>query len=129
MIDALDRPVPVAAISVALVLAAVLAPLALADPAARGVVIGAALGLVNLILGTHLTQRSLEGEPGTALLGVVAGFAARFFVLVALLGVFTYATGLAVSPAAFGFTFVAFVFVYFGIESAVALRFQRREAA
>jgi hypothetical protein len=111
------------------VLAAVAASVAVDGAALRGVLIGASLGLVNLVLGAHFTSRSLAGEPGAVLVNIAAGFGARFLVLIGLLAVFTFVSGLGVSPAAFGFTFVVLMFVYFGIEATLALRFQRREAA
>ena len=95
----------------------------------RGILIGAAFGLVNLIVGAHFTRKALAGEPGAVLVNIAAGFGARFIVMIALLVLFTYASALGVSPAAFGFTFLAFVFVYFGIEAAIAFRLLNREAA
>ncbi len=129
MIARFDRAAVVVAASACVVVAAVVASMSLESATVRGVLIGGALGVANLLVGAHFTNRSLAGEPGDALVHIAAGFGARFIVLVALLALFTFATGLGVSPAAFGFTFVAFVFVYFGIESAIALRFQRQEAA
>lgn len=129
MIARFDRAGVLVAISALVVTAAVVVSISLESAALRGVLIGAALGVANLLVGAHFTNRSLAGRPGDALVHIAAGFGARFIVLVTLLALFTFATGLGVSPAAFGFTFVAFVFVYFGIESAIALRFQRQEAA
>lgn len=111
------------------VVVAVVVAVAIEGATARGIVIGGTLGMVNMIVGTHFTSRSLEGEPGAVLVNIAAGFGARFLVLIGLLGLFTFVPDLAVSPAAFGFTFVVLMFVYFGIEAALALRFQRREAA
>jgi len=124
-----DRAGVLVAISALVVIAAIAVAISLESAAVRGLLIGGALGVANLLVGAHFTNRSLAGRPGDALVHIAAGFGARFIVLVALLALFTFATGLGVSPAAFGFTFVAFVFVYFGIESAIALRFQRQEAA
>lgn len=124
-----DRTGPLLAVSAAIVVVAVVASVLVSSPVVRGVVIGAALGAVNLILGSHLTRRSVAGEPGAVLTGIAAGFGARFVALIVLLAMFTFAPGLGVSPAAFGFTFVAFVFVHFAFESAFALRLQRQEAA
>ncbi|HET8929139.1 MAG TPA: hypothetical protein VFN21_00640 [Acidimicrobiales bacterium] len=115
--------------SALLVVVAVLASMAVDSATTRGLLIGASLGLVNMILGSYFTSRSLAGEPGAVLINIAAGFGARFMVLIGLLAVFTFVTSLGVSPAAFGFTFLALMFVYFGIEAALALRFQRREAA
>lgn len=129
MIARFDRAGVLVAISALVVIAAIAVAISLESAAVRGLLIGGALGVANLLVGAHFTNRSLAGRPGDALVHIAAGFGARFIVLVALLALFTFATGLGVSPAAFGFTFVAFVFVYFGIESAIALRFQRQEAA
>ncbi len=129
MIARFDRAAVLATGSALVVIAAVFVAMYLESATVRGLLIGGALGLANLLIGAHFTSRSLAGQPGDALVHIAAGFGVRFIVLVALLALFTFATGLGVSPAAFGFTFVAFVFVYFGIESAIALRFQRQEAA
>lgn len=129
MIARFDRGVVLTSGSLLALAGAIVASLFIDSATARGVLIGGALGVANLLIGAHFTNKSLAGEPGAALVSIAAGFGARFMVLIALLTLFTFATGLGVSPAAFGFTFVAFVFVYFGIESAIALRFQRQEAA
>lgn len=125
----LDRPVRLVVVSVGLLAVAVAVCVAIDDPTVRGVAIGAALGLVNLLVGASFTRRALAGEQGAVLVNIAAGFGARFVVLVGLMMLFTFATGLGVSPAAFGFTFLAFVFVYFGIEAVVAARLLGREAA
>lgn len=129
MIAKLDRPASLAAIASALVLVAIVGSVLSTDATVRGLLIGGCLGVVNLVLGMHFTRKSLRGEPGAVLVNIAAGFGVRFLVLMALLVVFTFVTTLGVSPAAFGFTFVTFVFVYFGIESVMAVRLLGREAA
>lgn len=129
MNNAVDRIGPMAAVSAALVAAAVVVSFVLDDPVGRGIVIGAALGVANFLIGLHFTRRSLGGDPGAVLVNIAAGFGARFFVLIGLLVVFTFVTTMGVSPAAFGFTFVGLLFVYFGAEFMLALRVQRGEAA
>src|SRR5690606_29799446 len=108
---------------------AVVASVAVPAATTRGILLGAALGVANLLLGAHVTRRAFQAEPGAVLTSIVAGFGVRFFVLVGLLALFTFADGLGVSPAAFGFTFLAFVFVHLALESSFALRLQRQEAA
>ncbi len=97
------------------------------DHLLRGVLIGGALGIVNLLIGSYFTQRALHGEPGAVMINIAAGFAARFLVLASLLFVFT--VGDAVSPAGFGLTFLAFVFVYFAIEFTLAFRMKVQKPA
>lgn len=129
MTTRLDDVRTVSTVSGVLVALGLVGAFATSSATARGLLVGAALGLVNLVLGVFFTRRSLAGEPGAVLVNIAAGFGARFIVLIGLLTVFSFVPALGVSPAAFGFTFVAGIFLYFGIEAAVALRFQRREAA
>lgn len=90
------------------------------DHVVRGLAIGGSLGIVNLLLGSYFTRRALLGEPGAVMVSIAAGFAARFLVLAGLL--FAFTVGDAVSPAAFGLTFLAFVFAYFAVEFTLAFR-------
>ncbi len=83
--------------------------------AVRGVAIGAALGIVNLVVSLALTKRSLRtGGPRSAIATITGGFGARLVLLVALSLVFMQIS--AVDAAAFGLTFVAFFFVYLAAE-------------
>lgn len=84
------------------------------DGVGAGVGIGAALGLVNLAVGSLVTRRSLRHGMKSVTTTLVGGFGARLVVLVALFLVFQQSH--AVDPAAFGLTFMAFFFVYLGVE-------------
>jgi zinc transporter ZupT len=82
--------------------------------AVRGAVIGAALGLVNLILGYRATRRTLERGMTSAMATLAGGFVARLLVVVGLVILFQR-TG-AADPAAFALTFLAFFLVYMVVE-------------
>lgn len=129
MIARIDRNLAVFGGAALIMLATFVGAVAIEGTTARGLVIGVGLGAVNTVLGTYFTTRAFAGEPGAVLVTIGVGFGARFMVLIALLTTFTFVPGLGVSPAAFGFTFVVLMFIYFGIESALALRYQRREVA
>ncbi len=90
------------------------------DPVARGSAIGAALGIVNLVVGTAVMNRVLRTRPADVMLVIGGGFGARMFLLAGLLSIFAFTTG--VSPAAFGFTFIGFVILYFAVEITMAAR-------
>lgn len=95
----------------------VLAALAFVEPngdGARGALIGAAVGLVNLGVGYALTRRSLRHGMQSAMATLAGGFVARLFVVVALMLLFRR-TG-SVDPAAFALTFLVFFFAYLGVE-------------
>lgn len=97
------------------------------SPVTRGFVIGAALGIVNLWLGLALLHRCLRTPKGDIMIVVAIGFGARLVVMLAMLAV-VGATA-AVSAPAFGFTFLGFVIVYFGIEVLMATRMQEWSVA
>lgn len=124
-----DRTGPLLAVSAVLVAVAVIVPLIVTGAVVRGVVIGTALGLVNLLIGSRVVRQMSADDPQMAMAGIAVGFTGRFVVLVALLALFTFVPATGVSVAAFGFTFVGFVFVNFAVEAASALRLQRQEAA
>ncbi len=83
--------------------------------AARGIAVGAALGVVNLAVSLPLTKRSLrKGGPRSAIATITGGFGVRLVLLVALFLVFRQTSS--IDAAAFGLTFVAFFFVYLAAE-------------
>jgi hypothetical protein len=81
---------------------------------ARGALVGAGLGLLNLAVGYLLTRRSLRHGMQSAMATLVGGFLTRLLVLVGLMLLFRR-TG-SVDPAAFALTFLVFFFVYLGVE-------------
>lgn len=81
---------------------------------ARGVAVGAALGIVNLIVGLFFTRRSMRHGITSTTATIVGGFGARLVVLVALFLAFRGSS--TVDAAAFGLTFVIFFFVYLAAE-------------
>jgi predicted Na+-dependent transporter len=95
----------------------VVAALAFVKPdrgGARGAVIGAGLGLVNLGVGYLVTRRALRHGMKSAMATLAGGFIARLFVVVSLMIVFRRTDS--VDPAAFALTFLVFFFVYLGLE-------------
>jgi predicted Na+-dependent transporter len=95
----------------------ILAALAFVEPdgaGARGALIGAALGLVNLGIGYAVTRRSLRHGMKSAMATLAGGFLARLFVVVALMLLFRRTDS--VDPAAFALTFLVFFFAYLGVE-------------
>jgi predicted Na+-dependent transporter len=95
----------------------VLAALAFVEPngdGARGALIGAVLGLVNLGVGYAVTRRSLRHGMKSAMATLAGGFLARLFVVVALMLLFRRTDS--VDPAAFALTFLVFFFAYLGVE-------------
>lgn len=80
----------------------------------RGTAIGAGLGLTNLVVGYLVIRRTLRRGIKAAMATVAGGFIARLLV-VAVLTVLFQRTG-AADPAAFALTFLAFFFVYVGVE-------------
>jgi hypothetical protein len=81
---------------------------------ARGVAIGAALGIANVVVGLVLTRRSLHKGIRSATTVAMGGFGVRMVLLVTLFLVFKQTT--TVDAAAFGLTFVTFFFVYLAAE-------------
>jgi len=84
------------------------------EDGARGAVIGAGLGLVNLGLGGLVMRRALRRGMKQALTTLAAGMIARLVVVAGLMVLFQR-TGV-VDPAAFALTFLVFFFVYLGLE-------------
>jgi hypothetical protein len=80
----------------------------------RGTVVGAGLGLVNLLVGYLVTRQSVRHGMKSAMGTLVGGFVARLFVVVVLIVLFQR-TG-AADPTAFALTFLVFFFVYLGVE-------------
>ena len=80
----------------------------------RGTAIGAGLGLTNLFVGYLVIRRTLRRGIKAAMATVAGGFIARLLV-VAVLTILFQRTG-AADPAAFALTFLAFFFVYVGVE-------------
>jgi hypothetical protein len=80
----------------------------------RGALIGAGLGLVNLVVGYLTTRRSLRKGMNSAMATLAGGFIARLFVVAGLM-IFFRRTG-SVDPAAFALTFLVFFFAYLGVE-------------
>lgn len=80
----------------------------------RGALVGAGLGLVNLVVGYLVTRRTLRHGMKSTMATVAGGFIARLLVLVVLMVVFQR-TG-AADPAAFALTFLVFFFVFLGAE-------------
>ena len=81
---------------------------------ARGAVIGAGLGLINLGVGYLVTRRSLRHGMKSAMATLAGGFLARLFVVVGLMLVFRRTDS--IDPAAFALTFLVFFFAYLGLE-------------
>jgi predicted Na+-dependent transporter len=79
-----------------------------------GAAIGAALGLVNLVVGYVLTRRTLQHGMKSAMATLAGGFLVRLFVVVGLMLLFRRIGS--VDPAAFALTFLVFFFVYLGVE-------------
>jgi zinc transporter ZupT len=80
----------------------------------RGALIGAGLGLLNLVVGYLVTRRTLRNGTKSAMTTVAGGFIIRLVVVVGLMVLFQR-TG-AADPAAFALTFLVFFFVYMGVE-------------
>lgn len=95
----------------------VLAAVAFVEPdgdGARGALIGAGIGLLNLGVGYLVTRRSLRHGMKSAMATLAGGFIARLFVVAGLMLLFRR-TG-SVDPAAFALTFLVFFFAYLGVE-------------
>lgn len=81
---------------------------------ARGAVIGAGLGLVNLGVGYVVIRRALQHGMKSAMGTLAGGFMARLFVVVSLMILFRRTDS--IDPAAFALTFLVFYFAYLGVE-------------
>lgn len=95
--------------------------------AVRGIAIGAALGVVNLVAGLAVTRRSLQYGVKALTATLALGFGARLIVLVSLFLLFQQTT--AVDAAAFGLTFIVFFFVYLAVEMVMIEQLRGREVA
>jgi ATP synthase I subunit len=101
----------------------VVAALAFVEPdgdGARGALIGAGLGFLNLGVGYLVTKRSLRHGMKSAMATLAGGFIARLFVVAGLMLLFRR-TG-SVDPAAFALTFMVFFFAYLGLEMVLVER-------
>lgn len=81
---------------------------------ARGIAVGIALGIVNLVAGLLLTRRSLHRDMMQVTGTVLGGFAARLAVVVGLFFIFKQTS--TIDAPAFALSFVAFFFVYLVAE-------------
>ena len=79
-----------------------------------GVAVGAGLGLLNLVVGSWVTLRSLRKGMKSAMRTLLGGFLVRLL-LVACLVVAFQRTG-AVDAVAFALSFMVFFFAYLGLE-------------
>jgi hypothetical protein len=112
---------------VAIVVAAAAAFVKFDSAAGRGVLIGVALGVVNLVAGVLVTRHSLQtGGIKTTTSTMLGGFAIRLALLVILFFVFQHTA--AVSAAAFALAFVAFFFVYVAAEIVMVERLKAGHA-
>lgn len=84
------------------------------DNQARGSLVGAGLGLLNLMVGYLMTRRALRQELRTAMTTIATGFIGRLIVITALMLVFQR-TDLA-NPTSFALTFMLFFFVHLVVE-------------
>ncbi len=107
-------------VTIAVLVVAAVAFVSFEGDAVRGAVVGAALGLVNLMLGYRATKRTLKRGIRSAMATRAAGFGARLLVLAGLVILFQR-TGVA-DPAAFALTFLAFFVVYLVVEVLVVER-------
>ena len=101
----------------------VIVALAFVEPdgdGARGALIGAGLGLLNLGVGYLVTKRSLRHGMKSAMATLAGGFLARLFVVAGMILLFRR-TG-SVDPAAFALTFLVFFFAYLGLEMVLVER-------
>ncbi len=105
---------------IGLLVVASLAFVELDGDGARGAMIGAGLGLVNLAVGYVVTRRTLRQGMKSVMTTLVGGFLVRLLVLVGLM-LFFRRTG-SVDPAAFALTFLVFFFVYLGVEMVLVER-------
>jgi hypothetical protein len=80
----------------------------------RGTAVGAGLGLLNLAVGYLVTRRALRRGMKSAMTTLLTGFLARLLAVVGLMVVFQRTK--AADPVAFALVFLAFFFVYLGIE-------------
>jgi hypothetical protein len=87
---------------------------------ARGALVGAGLGLLNLGVGYFMTKRSLRHGMKSAMATLAGGFLARLFVVAGLMLLFRRTE--AIDPAAFALTFMVFFFAYLGLEMVLVER-------
>ena len=99
---------------VALIAAAAGALVSFNGAAARGVALGVALGIVNLVAGLLVTRRSLDSGIKSVTGMITLGFGIRLIVIVTLFMIFRHSS--TISASAMGLTFVAFFFVYLAAE-------------
>jgi zinc transporter ZupT len=80
----------------------------------RGIAIGVALGIANLVAGLWFTRRSLHKNMTRVTGTLLGGFSIRLIVLVALFFVFQQTSG--IDAPAFALSFVVLFFVYLAAE-------------
>lgn len=80
----------------------------------RGIAIGVALGLANLVAGLAFTRRSLHKDMTRVTGTLLGGFSVRLVVLVALFFAFQQAS--TIDAPAFALAFMALFFVYLAAE-------------
>jgi len=84
------------------------------DQQGRGRLVGAGLGLLNLLVGYLMTRRTLRHGLKTAMTTIASGFLGRLVVITAVTLVFQR-TGLA-DPTSFALTFMVFFLVHLVVE-------------
>lgn len=82
--------------------------------AARGIAVGAALGIVNIVVSLLIAQRSLRKGMQSIMTTIVGGFGIRLVMLVGLFLAFKQSS--VIDAPAFALTFVVFFFVYAAAE-------------
>jgi hypothetical protein len=97
-----------------LIVATFLREMTLDRPTIIGVLLGAGLGALNIVLGYAATSRALRKGTATALRTVLGGFFVRLVTLVALLLYFHSQAW--VNEIAFALSFMVFFLVFLAIE-------------
>ncbi|MHC4937595.1 MAG: hypothetical protein ACYTHK_01340 [Planctomycetota bacterium] len=95
-------------------------------PGLAGIGIGAAIGLLNLVVGLWLTSRALRVGGKSVLRTMLGGFFARFVTLAVLIVVFHSME--AVNEIGFGITFMIFFMIFMGLEVRLVEKSLRRAA-
>lgn len=98
----------------ALIAATFLRQVTLDRPTVVGVLFGAGLGGLNIVLGYYATSRALRKGTAAALRTVLGGFFVRLCTLVALL--FWFHSQAWVNEVAFALSFMVFFLVFLAIE-------------
>jgi zinc transporter ZupT len=93
----------------------------------RGIAIGVALGIANLVAGLFFTRRSLHKNMTRVTGTLLGGFSIRLVVLVALFFVFQQTS--TIDAPAFALSFVVLFFVYLAAEIVMIERAQPSRTA